>query len=414
MALVCTEILIHFVLLIHIINAQFFAQRTHLTPLTLLPSELSGISVIPGQGTTINNKANQWDVEVITQFGSDLEIHFDGIWGFHPNKPSTFHITINGITPNKTLQDGGIIIVFSSNNQKYFTTGIHLDTQRSPFQIFPADLQPLQTSIGRVTDIISLSTPERWNRFSSNNSWYTPLPPFISPARWPMYFTVTNDPIFDTLKFQWRDGVSNKSMVNVMYSSSFQGGNGFDFYIAGDAIDRKFTISSIGVQYTIQPTPAPTTAPTIPPTMNPTVNPSMETRNPSMTPTMDPTIFPTGLPTVTPSLIPSTANPTNQPSKSPTYMPMLYPSLIPTKSPSTFAPTTFVPTTNGPSEIPTIFPTVLPTDQPSYMPTIIPTAFPTVVPSVVPTDLPSMNPTLSDDIHIADTYLTPNPYSLFK
>eukprot|EP01083_Nonionella_stella_P099557 279927_1 len=149
-------------------------------------------------GTTANG--SKWNINVNTQSSFDLRISLHNEWGFHSSFPSTISFIINGSTSDETLQtDAKILFVFGIANE-YFAASTPLNTSRTPFTIYPPNLHPL-ASIDSLHTMTSAPQPERAIRFAQNHSWSIAPnhTPFNEDTKWPMYITITNNPIQNTV-----------------------------------------------------------------------------------------------------------------------------------------------------------------------------------------------------------------------
>eukprot|EP01083_Nonionella_stella_P081098 223226_1 len=333
-----------------ILSQQFF-QTAHLKPSSA--ATVSGITVNTGPGATVFE--DQWNINVVSQQGSDLNIVMDSRWGFHPLFPSSIQLYIQGITSNETYQtDGEILFVFNVN-QQYFAQMISIDERKSSYKECPNSNTQLITR--DVTEMLSASVPDRYHRYCKNaintprneatDNWDnvgTSSVSYKQPAQWPMWLTITNDPISNTVTYGWSDALNGLNKVSSTFTSSFITSRGMNIFISGESPNEDFVISSVDVTYrydvtTDHPTPFPSSSPT---------------HKPSNKPTQDPT---TSLPTRSPTAKPS-APPTSRPSVSPTSAPSWSPTIVgETRSP----------TTNAPSFAPSIRDTVAPIQRTEFV-----------------------------------------------
>ena len=65
------------------------------------------ISIETGSNTNVID--NEWNIEVKTQYGSDINIQFGAFWGFDPTYSSTIKLILNGNTANATYTRDGEI-----------------------------------------------------------------------------------------------------------------------------------------------------------------------------------------------------------------------------------------------------------------------------------------------------------------
>eukprot|EP01083_Nonionella_stella_P197040 724677_1 len=293
-----------FLILSLIINTHAFSKSVNLSN-----SQLGGEGIaLQIRATHVNTSNNVLHINPRTQRDTDLELILDQQWGFHPQVPSTIHITIDGFTPNITKEDGEFLMLFAVDNHQYFSAVIRLE-DKSAWQSYPSyEQQPLATSNDIFRNIIVPLDPNRWIRLS-NNDQFEPIGPgqyYKKALQWPLHITITNDPIQNTTTYQCTDCVLPPGRIlTVTYTSSFATAKGMKVYIMNDASDGKpFDIYSIGVTYQYE---------TETPTKTPTIAPSIPTSSPSTAPT---TPVPTKAPS-TPSpiiVIPPSSSTTAHPS----------------------------------------------------------------------------------------------------
>eukprot|EP01084_Bolivina_argentea_P220178 373197_1 len=273
----------------------------HLKPSSL--SRLSGISVTTGPGTTTLN--DKWNINVVTQQGSDLTISLNEEWSFDPIHPSSIQLYMQGMTSNSSYDhDGEIVFVFNVNDQ-YFAQVISLDTRKTAYKECPNSNTPLITR--DINDMINSLLPDRYHRFCKNPSgtpindgidyWNNVASVYKQPAKWPMWITILNNPTTDTISYRWTDSIAGINLVSSRYTGTFNTNQGLNMHISGESPYEQFFIFSIDVTYRIY-IPQPTNNPTLSPTNNPTFPP---VKNPTNVPTKIPTFIPTKFPTNVPT-----------------------------------------------------------------------------------------------------------------
>eukprot|EP01083_Nonionella_stella_P121830 366206_1 len=149
--------------IIHLTKTQQPLKTAHLKPSSI--STLSGISVTTGPGaTTINDK---WNINVVTQQGSDLNISLNEEWSFDPIHPSSIQLYMQGITSDSSYDhDGEIVFVFNVNDQ-YFAQVISLDTRKTAYKECPNSNDQLIPR--NLTEMIYNIEPDRYHRFCKNS-----------------------------------------------------------------------------------------------------------------------------------------------------------------------------------------------------------------------------------------------------
>merc|ERR1719495_660857 len=85
--------------------------------ITLDPDHLGA----PGIGVNIYTNHvdivdGAWHLEPESQDGIDLELQMNAAWGFHADLVSTVTLTMNGSTPNNTLSNAELLILFGVGN----------------------------------------------------------------------------------------------------------------------------------------------------------------------------------------------------------------------------------------------------------------------------------------------------------
>eukprot|EP01084_Bolivina_argentea_P175964 304591_1 len=209
------------------------------------------LTLVPNHVTIINNA---WHINPVTQDDTDLKIDLNNEWGFHSSVESTIHLVIDGFTPNVTIQEGKVLILFAVDNRQYFSMFIPLENGQA-WKSYPSfKNKPLAVSNDVVSDIITLSDSMRYHRISNSTYvkdnwvqigsgiWYK------TALEWPLNIQITNDPIND--ETHYKCFLPNK-ILSVTYTTSFVTNKGMDIYIMNDASDGKpFDIYSIDVSYT--------------------------------------------------------------------------------------------------------------------------------------------------------------------
>eukprot|EP01083_Nonionella_stella_P216943 779213_1 len=233
-----TCIMINLYISVNNTSAQsLFTKSINLTPNTLPTTPDISINI----GNNVNIKSNEWLIDVKSQSGSDIHITTNSEWGFHPTNPSTISLIINGTTLNETLEnDGEIIFVYNVNN-KYFSDIISIDQRRTAYKQCPNQNDPLI-----ITDVNSMITslyPHRYYRFCKNpvttnindpviDYWAQHLPKIKSIANWPMYISITNNPILKVIDYTWSDNSNIMNKISSHYTSSFDTNNGLNIYMS--------------------------------------------------------------------------------------------------------------------------------------------------------------------------------------
>eukprot|EP01083_Nonionella_stella_P115510 342575_1 len=230
--------------------------------LTRRSSNLSNVSVTTGSSVFVQeighvDKSGDWNISVVSQYGADLTISMHNDWGFDPIHPSTINIQLNGITPSNALHTD-LLLIFSVNNDRYLGCSIRLDaTQSYGYKIYPNSNHSLATT--DVFNMIHSARPTRWTRYSAFNQWSSSLPIYKKAAIWPLYFSITNDPISNTVIYKWRDAANTEFVVNTLYTTSFATEKGMTVYLSGDDLTETFVIQSINItKQTGWNTPSPT------------------------------------------------------------------------------------------------------------------------------------------------------------
>eukprot|EP01084_Bolivina_argentea_P142932 251069_1 len=319
------------ILYIHTTTAQI-QQSTTVNALT---QPLNGISITYNPEST-KIFGTSYNISVKSQTAYDLSISLDTTWSFKPTQPTTLILTLNGNTPNPTV-DSDFIIIFTVDNTQYFSFFIHLDNHPHRSRIYPYE------KLAHESDILSYLQnssiyPQRWFRVSNGDQspgWVATNPRYNTQAQWPLQFHITNNISSNSILFSYYDKATIYETGNT-FNDTFTPNTPINIYIMGDTSREQFYIHDINIQlyHDNIPTISPTNIPTISPTNTPTTN-----------------IPTTNIPTTN---TPTTSNPT---SSSPTTS-------IPTSYPTTYVPTTITPTT--------IEPTIRPSLSPIYTPTISP------------------------------------------
>eukprot|EP00484_Ammonia_sp_Unknown_P004320 CAMPEP_0197077328 /NCGR_PEP_ID=MMETSP1384-20130603/212565_1 /TAXON_ID=29189 /ORGANISM="Ammonia sp." /LENGTH=462 /DNA_ID=CAMNT_0042516191 /DNA_START=19 /DNA_END=1405 /DNA_ORIENTATION=+ len=240
--------------------------RTEHARLNMTHDRHSGVAVLANYANGINVSYTHWawNIDPNTQRGYDLLLAMSNEWTFHPLIESQLTFTFNGFTPNRTVDDGEFMLVFSVNNTQFFSVVIRLDTQRNTWKYYPQiNAANNATSFASTTavyeDIIRGSSngttevPMRWDRVSGNGAW-TDIPSltqafYREKLVWPFTVKLINNPQDDTLLYQCNLSRSGATL-QVEYESAFVGGESVDVYLLNDANDNKpFYIYSIEAEY---------------------------------------------------------------------------------------------------------------------------------------------------------------------
>eukprot|EP01084_Bolivina_argentea_P142934 251073_1 len=303
------------ILYIHTTTAQI-QQSTTVNALT---QPLNGISITYNPEST-KIFGTSYNISVKSQTAYDLSISLDTTWSFKPTQPTTLILTLNGNTPNPTV-DSDFIIIFTVDNTQYFSFFIHLDNHPHRSRIYPYE------KLAHESDILSYLQnssiyPQRWFRVSNGDQspgWVATNPRYNTQAQWPLQFHITNNISSNSILFSYYDKATIYETGNT-FNDTFTPNTPINIYIMGDTSREQFYIHDINIQlyHDNIPTISPTNIPTISPTNTPTTNIPTTNIPTTNTPTTD-------IPTLFPTTSVSTSSPTDKPSHSPTF--------IPTKSP---------------------------------------------------------------------------------
>eukprot|EP01083_Nonionella_stella_P030236 82930_1 len=303
----------HFIFLVIWIHITISLRQKE-TKLNAEIASQNGASIIHNP-SNVAISGTEYNIKVHSDAGYDLQISLDASWGFERDIESQIAFTLNGYTPNPSV-DTDLLLVFSVADWQYFSFFIHLDaTNKMRSRIYYA---MSSASIAHpVSEWLSNSTIQtRWDRISNNNQWQL-IYDWNKQAMWPLKFVITNNPLQDQTVFEFYHTSTETYATGYVFNHCFVANERMNVYIMGDSLGERYNISSIDIDLndmdddqTLLPTDAPTVSPTPEPTESPTVSPTNE---PTFTPTVAPslstnidTLSPTYTPTIEPTLVATT------------------------------------------------------------------------------------------------------------
>ena len=200
-------------------NESLNSFHFELKPSTIPSASEHNISFELGDGVSVIS--DFWSINVQSQYGADFNITLGSQWGFDHVHASTITLHLAGNTSNETYFDDGEMIFILSVGDEYFAEQISLDDRRTAYKECPRSNGPLITR--NVQEMVNADAPSRHYRFCENevgikdddgtDFWVNNHPKHSVPAEWPLTLSITNDPISDTVTYEWSDASSAHSRI---------------------------------------------------------------------------------------------------------------------------------------------------------------------------------------------------------
>ena len=284
----------------------------------------------------VTRSSTEWTIDSTSEDTWHLLVELDSSWGFHPTRESILEISIEG-NYGAGFEDIAVAFMVPNVNE-YFATRYYMDNGGAISRMSPVcdNTDPYSQSLmnGNLATILSGSASTRRDNLELTTCVINPCSSMLPSGQdnaMPLNLTLINNPIDDSLLFEYQGTGSSGILQQCGMNEAFTSSQGLQIYFAvvKTGGNQEMTVTSFNIKYSYDLTWDPTEDPT-----------EIPTRSPTPAPTKQPTDLPTRSPTPA-----TTKQPTNQPSDSPTPAPTGQPTNPPTDI------------TKTPSEDPTSSPT---------------------------------------------------------
>ena len=202
-----------------------------------------------------------WTVNVQNNQGWHWNINFQNeTWKFKSDQTST--LTLKVYSGSQFLSgDRDVIIVFSQNDAKYFTTLLQLDN--NPNQVWPACGNSFAT--GNIEEILNTDDGRNRQQKTMDGSRNVDIEPINNSSKCcqhssPMILKIINNPIEVTSQYIYTNSLNTGWQSSCEYTEAWLGSDYLDIFIMGQDIgeDLNIWMFELSVEYdTLQQTIAP-------------------------------------------------------------------------------------------------------------------------------------------------------------
>eukprot|EP01084_Bolivina_argentea_P208917 356004_1 len=228
------------VLVAYIVTCHCVTQSILLTP-----DDPSFITLLKG---ATNYAPFEWDLYAVDEMDFNMKIHLNTSWAFHDQYPTKLTLEIGSDTPT-TAPNSSLIVSFSQNHSKYFTSVIQIGGTDDHLVYPPPNSAKQSYGQGDIEASVSQPHGTRTDK-ATNNGSYGYFEPFTSHPNlsYPLQFVIENHPDFDYMIFSY----SNPQVTprNVVYFA-MDPNQPLDIYLSAGAQGDNFDITYLNIAHTV-------------------------------------------------------------------------------------------------------------------------------------------------------------------
>mmetsp|Transcript_43396 Transcript_43396/g.71686 ORF Transcript_43396/g.71686 Transcript_43396/m.71686 type:complete len:420 (+) Transcript_43396:19-1278(+) len=230
------------------------AKRVTLTPAT---DSIDGATITVLHDTNVNASANEWEINCTSRQFFAMQISLDASWGFNASVPSNTTFLIHSATPTQTSADLELILAFSVNNSRYWSTEINTkqanantmdyhkvgpqcDTNVPPLptsRLFSDDVKAkMDENIGlKDRDTVAMPRKHEWQ-------------PIESVFYFPLQITIEHDPI-NAVMYIYH--VQANYTQKCGFAETFEAEQGLQIYFHVENVGESVSVQSFDIEYVV-------------------------------------------------------------------------------------------------------------------------------------------------------------------